>query len=172
MSADLEDIYEAYRVWEQAELSTFTNIERYQYFKAFKTFPTDNDVDQSVNGPLQFPYTCHWCESSQFLQVAVNNGSTVEDQQVHRIITGLIFAKAGDPLHAIALRDAQWRAAYRRSMLKHLQLGLVTAGYAHSVTVIMGEMVPLSLDLYNQDHVGIQIPTVVTVRIPLPTAVG
>lgn len=175
---DAIDILNGFAAWEQIELPTFTDIERHQFFRAYATFPTPDDVDEGANGPLLYPYTCHWVEESKWRQVGANwvtgvapTGSA-EDEQEHVIRCCLMFGTNGDRLDLLALRDAQWRNAYREAFLRRLHVGLTALNIAHGISATMGTTTPISFDLFDADNVGIQTPITVCIRRGLPTGTG
>lgn len=169
MGVDLIDIFNGFATWEQADLVS-ANITRADQFKAYATFPTPDDVDPSGQGPLKFPYSCHWCETSRWREVSVNSVDTVpgtgwvEDEEVHLIVACIMFGISTDEPHLLSERDAKWRNAYRDAFLKNLHLTLSILGNASSITPIMGDTSAISFDFCNADNVGIQTPITVTIR--------
>lgn len=125
---------------------------------AFATFPTAADIVAGV----PYPYTCHGCDVSEFLQPAIQG----EDMQTHTIWTGLIYGEQGNPLAALSERDAVWRNAYRVFHLLHLKLTDKNLMFKDGMRM---RAEPTSFDLENIPQIGVKFSYQITTRVYLPT---
>lgn len=151
------EIAQAMASWEATEFAT-----TYTDFHAYVTCPTQEEFEAGV----VLPFSSHRIEDSDYESVSINSVDSVQDKQVHKFWTLIMFGKEGNPTEALIKRDMDWRPVYRAGFLKHLRLGITGQ---LQITVQMGKIQPASLQEGNEIYVGIQIPVTVTLRYPLST---
>lgn len=172
LSIGLEDVYVAITAWEQAELVN-APIARAPNLRAFKTFPTADDLEAPNGDTLTLPFTSHWGLDTKWLLGSVRSGDGyVEDQDTHTFGCGLFFGMENDAWDVLSLKDARWRKWYRLYFLRHLQLGIVAAGLAHSVTMEMLNTVAFGRNLFNVNYAGIMTVCTATIRQAKVTGLG
>jgi hypothetical protein len=161
--AKLAQIYEAMAAWEQAELVS-ADVERASELRAFAYFPTQADV----NAGLEYPYTIHGCETTNYQRVSVSDTPSVTVFNTHVIWAAVIFGRDDNPLDALSARDAGWREAYLEGFVKHMQLMAGDVALVAQMTLLSAT--PLAFDLFSRPEVGVRFNIEVVSRRRLTTA--
>jgi hypothetical protein len=151
--------------WEQDELVN-ADVERASELRAFAYFPTKEDV--TLPAVLEYPYTIHGCETTNYQRVSASDTPSVTVFNTHVIWAAVIFGKEDDPLDALSARDAGWREAYLEGFVKHMQLMAGDVALVAQMTLL--KATPLAFDLFSRPEVGVRFDIEVVSRRRLTTA--